>query len=107
MARRVLVAPRAAEGFRCARNGLTQHGSGPVGHQRWQELKKAKTQIRLAPCRWPISTDLPGKRKFSVEGYQIIYSVEPDTGDNETAGDVNILAVFGPGQEISLIQEIE
>ena len=31
------------------------------------------------------------------EGYFILYEVVPDTGDNATAGDVLILAVFPPG----------
>lgn len=31
------------------------------------------------------------------EGYFILYEVVPDTGDNATAGDVQILAVFPPG----------
>jgi len=32
-------------------------------------------------------------------GYRVIYAVTPDTGDNATAGDVEVLRVFGPGQE--------
>ncbi len=28
----------------------------------------------------------------------MVYRVDPDTGDNETAGDVLILRIFGPGQ---------
>jgi hypothetical protein len=32
-------------------------------------------------------------------GYRVIYVVKPDTGDNATAGDVEVLRVFGPRQE--------
>lgn len=31
-------------------------------------------------------------------GYRVIYVVTPDTGDNATAGNVEVLRVFGPGQ---------
>lgn len=31
-------------------------------------------------------------------GCRIIYTIDPDTGDSDTAGDVRIVAVFGPGQ---------
>jgi hypothetical protein len=31
-------------------------------------------------------------------GYQALYEVLPDTGRDETAGNVLVLRVFGPGQ---------
>jgi plasmid stabilization system protein ParE len=31
-------------------------------------------------------------------GYRALYRVTPDTGRDETAGDVRVLRVFGPGQ---------
>ncbi len=34
--------------------------------------------------------------RLPVEGYLIVYEVNPDTGQNDTAGEVTILAVFGP-----------
>jgi len=39
-----------------------------------------------------------------VSGYRLLYRVEPDTGDSETgdsetAGDIAVLALFGPGQQ--------
>jgi hypothetical protein len=40
----------------------------------------------------------PGRREFTSEGFRIVYRVRPDTGLNETAGDVEVLHVFGPGQ---------
>jgi len=33
-----------------------------------------------------------------VSGYRVIYRVDPDTGADATAGDVTVLAVFGPGE---------
>lgn len=35
---------------------------------------------------------------MSREGHRVIYRVSPDTGSNSTAGDVQVLRVFGPGQ---------
>jgi hypothetical protein len=32
-------------------------------------------------------------------GYRAFYEVLPDTGRNDTAGDVIVLRVFGPGQD--------
>ena len=37
-------------------------------------------------------------RQLAVSGYRLIYTVEPDTGDADTAGDIVIIAVLGPGQ---------
>ena len=101
MSRRVVTAPRAAEGLRAARKWLLQDGSGAGARRRWQDLRAAQQALRDAPCRWPPSAGLPGYRKLSVSGHQIIYRVSPDTGDNATAGDVTIVAVFGPGQEVT------
>lgn len=38
-------------------------------------------------------------RERHVEGHRIAYEVEPDTGEDATAGDVTVLRVFGPGQD--------
>ena len=37
-------------------------------------------------------------RQLAVSGYRLIYIVEPDTGNANTAGDIRIIAVLGPGQ---------
>jgi plasmid stabilization system protein ParE len=50
--------------------------------------------------RWPPG-DHPGTREFTVEGYRVIYAMRPETGDNATAGDIEILRVFGPHQDRS------
>jgi hypothetical protein len=31
--------------------------------------------------------------------YRAFYEVHPDTGSNDTAGDVMVLRVYGPGQD--------
>lgn len=44
------------------------------------------------------SEEHPGHRQVVVSGYRIVYRIDPDTGDGATAGDIRIVAVFGPGQ---------
>jgi hypothetical protein len=48
--------------------------------------------------RYRHDPDDPRQRIISVAGYRIIYAVNPDTGDNQTSGDVEVLAVLGPGE---------
>jgi plasmid stabilization system protein ParE len=40
-----------------------------------------------------------GRREMVVQAHRILYRVLPDTGSNDTAGDVEILRVFGPAQD--------
>jgi hypothetical protein len=40
-----------------------------------------------------------GVRELPCDGgYRVLYEVIPDTDWDETAGDVRVLRVFGPGQ---------
>jgi hypothetical protein len=40
-----------------------------------------------------------GKRRVAVVArHRIVYRVNPDSGDNATAGDVEVLRLYGPGQ---------
>jgi hypothetical protein len=39
-------------------------------------------------------------RELPCDGcYRALYEVTPDTGRSETAGDVTVLRVYGPGQD--------
>lgn len=97
MARRVVTSAAAATGLRDARLWLMQPGSGPAGRARWIRLRDARKQLGTLPYSGPASADHPGCRALVVEGYFIVYELDPDTGDSETAGDVTVLAVFPPG----------
>ncbi len=57
-----------------------------------------QSRLRDHPYLGVPSLDMPGLRQLIVAEHRIIYRVHPDTGDTETAGDVRILAVLGPGQ---------
>jgi plasmid stabilization system protein ParE len=54
---------------------------------------------RLAdhPCLFAFGPHA-GRREFTTEGYRVVYRVLPDTGLNETSGNVEVLRVFGSGQ---------
>lgn len=96
MPRKVITSPTAAYGLRDARKWLTQPGSGPAGRRKWENIRDARRQLRQWPYSGPKSPEHPGCRYLIREGYLIVYQVDPDTGDAETAGDVTILAVFPP-----------
>jgi plasmid stabilization system protein ParE len=55
--------------------------------------------LRQYPYLGAESAEIPGHRQIVVSGYRIIYQVNPDTGDSATAGDIRVVAIFGPGQE--------
>ena len=98
MTRKVSTSPAAAEAFRQARAWLLQTGSGQNGRARWDALRSARRRLRDYPYIGTASSELVGRRQFVVSGYRVIYRVDPDTGDSATAGDIRIVAVFGPGQ---------
>ena len=97
MPREVTVSPAAGQGMRDARRRFAHPGAGPVAKASWRRLLGIRKRIQAAPCTYLPSPAHPGCRHMICEGYFILYEVVPDTGDNATAGDVQILAVFPPG----------
>jgi hypothetical protein len=60
--------------------------------------RAAINRLRQHPCLYPVGQH-PGVRELPCDGgYRLLYEVRPDTGRDETAGDVRVLRVFGPGQ---------
>ena len=76
---------------------LSPPGSGARARRRALRIKAEIDGLANHPCLFAFGQH-PGRREFTSEGYRIVYSVRPDTGLNETAGDVEVLRVFGPGQ---------
>lgn len=77
---------------------LTQPGSGSAARRRLAAIRFAIRRLKQDPCRHADGV-YPGIRDLPCEGgYRALYKVEPDTGRSETAGDVLVLRVFGPGQ---------
>ncbi len=99
MPRRVITSREAKANFEAARSWLLQPGSGARGRAKWEQLKQSRRDLRDFPCLGDTKDpDHRGRRRRIVAGYRLIYLVEPDTNDNATAGNVQILALFGPGQ---------
>jgi plasmid stabilization system protein ParE len=81
-----------------ARRWLTQPGSGTRARRRLAAIWSSIEDLREHPCRYPASQH-PGVRELPCDGgYRALYQVHPDTGRDETCGDVRVLRVFGPGQ---------
>ena len=77
---------------------LTQPGAGPAARRRLTAVWTAIERLRQHPCLYPVGQH-PGVRELPCDGgYRALYRVIPDTGRNETAGNVRVLRVFGPGQ---------
>jgi plasmid stabilization system protein ParE len=77
---------------------LRQPGAGRAAARRLNAIRVAIRGLRQHPCRLP-TIQHPDHREFSSGGgYRIIYRVIPDTGSDETAGDVLVVRIFGPGQ---------
>jgi plasmid stabilization system protein ParE len=98
LTRSVTISPEAAADLVAARRWLLQPGSGQVALRRLRNIRSSIRALRQAPCFWAIG-DHPDIREIPVEGYRVLFIVEPDTGSNDTAGDVTALRLFGPWQE--------
>ncbi|MGA9865453.1 MAG: type II toxin-antitoxin system RelE/ParE family toxin [Acetobacteraceae bacterium] len=99
MPRTLIYAPRARDDLDAARRWLTQPGSGPAARRKLAAIWTAVEGLREHPCRYPIG-EHPSIRELPCGGgYRALNEVTPDSGRNETAGDVRVLRVFGPGQD--------
>jgi plasmid stabilization system protein ParE len=98
VARKLEYTDDAIEDLKAIRRWLTQPGSGPAARRRLTAVRTAINRLRQHPCLYAVG-DHPGVRELPCEGgYRAFYEVHPDTGRNDTAGDVLVLWVFGPGQ---------
>ncbi len=97
MSRTLAISAAAARDLETVRQWLKQRGAGEVAAKRLANIRSAVKELRLYPCKWP-EGEHPGVRERPIEGYMIMYEVYPDTDDNRTAGNVEVLRVFGPHQ---------
>jgi toxin ParE1/3/4 len=96
--RRLIYAPRAREDLDAIRHWLTQPGAGSAARRWLTAIRAAINRLRQHPCLHPVGQH-PGVRELPCAGgYRALYRVAPDTGRDQTAGDVRVLRVFGPGQ---------
>jgi plasmid stabilization system protein ParE len=97
--RELIYAPRAREDIDAIRRWLTQPGSGPAARRRLKAIGAAINRLRQQPCLYPVGSHRGVRELPCHGGYRVLYRVIPDTGRAETAGDVRVLRVFGPGQD--------
>ena len=99
MPRALIYGPQARGDIDAIRRWLTQPGSGTAAWRRITAIRAAINRLREHPCLHPVGQHL-GVRELPCDGgYRALYEVLPDTGRDQTAGDVRILRVFGPGQD--------
>ena len=99
MTRKVTVGPRAQGDIVAHSRWLSQPGAGDRARRQLRAIQAAINALQDEPIMWPRSPDHPSYRERAVGGYVVVYRVEPDTSRRETAGDVYVLRVFGPGQD--------
>ena len=103
MPRELEYTDKAIADLDAIRGWLTQPGAGPAARQRLLRVWALIERLIEYPCLWPAGQH-PGVRELPCDGgYRALYEVTPDTGHNETAGDVRVLRVFGPGQDRSTL----
>ena len=98
MPRELRYTDKALADLNALASWLTQPGAGPTARRRLTAVWVAIERLREYLCRCPVG-EHPGVRELPCNGgYRALYRVIPDTGRDETAGDVRVLRVFGPGQ---------
>ena len=98
MPRSLSYTNKALSDLEAATRWLTQPGAGPAARRRLTAIWAAIESLAAHPCRYPAGTHAGVRELPCAGGYRALYRVVPDTGRNETAGDVRVLRVFGPGQ---------
>ena len=101
MPRRLTYTPLARDDLDAIRRWLMQPCSGTCARRRLAAIRASINRLREHPCLWPVGPHA-GVRELPCDGgYRALYEVRPDTGRDETAGDVLVLRVYGPGQDRS------
>jgi plasmid stabilization system protein ParE len=99
VSRELIYAPEALSDLEEAALWLTQPGSGPKAWRRLAAIRMSIECLSEHPCLLPVGRH-EGVRELPCEGgYRVLYEVIPDTGRDETAGDVIVLRLYGPGQD--------
>lgn len=98
MPRKLDYTDDAIEDLKTIPRWLTQPGSGPRARRRLTAIRAATNWLKQQPCLYRVGQH-PGVRELLCDdGYRALYEGLPDTGRDETAGDVLVLLVVGPGQ---------
>jgi len=90
---------RALADLEAATAWLTQPGAGPAAWAKLDAILSAIETLRDHPCRWARGRHAGVRERPCAGGWRAFFEVDPDTGRDDTAGDVRILRVYGPGQD--------
>lgn len=101
MRRAVFGSPAAARDLAQIREWLMQPGAGRRATRRLSAIAFAIRGLAAHPTRYP-ARDHVGIREWPVEGHRIMYRVVPDDGDEHTGSRIEVVRVFGPGQNRDL-----
>jgi plasmid stabilization system protein ParE len=97
--RRLLYTNQALADLDAISGWLTQSGAGPAARRKLMAIRTSIRRLRQHPCLHPVG-DHSGVRELPCQGgYRALFRVNPDTGRDDTAGEVPMLRVFGPGQD--------
>ncbi len=99
MPRQLRYTDTALADLSAARRWLTQLGAGPVARGNLLAILDAIDDLLAHPCRFPLGAHSGVRERPCAGGYRVLYRVTPDTGRDETAGDVRVLRIYGPGQD--------
>jgi plasmid stabilization system protein ParE len=97
--RELIYAPEALADLEEATIWLTQPGSGSRAWRRLATIRDSIERLSEHPCLWAVGRHAGVRELPCVGGYRALYEVVPDTGRDETASDVIVLRVYGPGQD--------
>ena len=98
MGRKLRYTEEARDDLDAMLRWMTQPGAGPAAIRRVKAIRTSIRRLRDTPCLFPVR-DIPGVRELPCDGgYRALYDIQPDTGRDDTSGDVRVLRVFGPGQ---------
>ena len=99
MPRELAYTDQALADLEAIRRWLTQPGAGPAARRKLAAVWAALERLTQNPCLYAIGQHRGVRELPCAGGYRALYEVIPDTGRNETAGDVRVLRVFGPRQD--------
>ena len=98
MPRRLLFTDKALGDLDLIGRWQTQPGFGAAAIRRLKAVRAAIRRLKQHPCLYSFGEYTSVRELPCDGGYRAVYRVDPDTGRNETAGDVMVLRVSGPGQ---------
>jgi plasmid stabilization system protein ParE len=103
--RTLTYAPQAIGELVAVRRWLTPPGSGAAARRKLTAIIGAIADLAEYPRRFRVHEHDAIRELPCASGYRVLYEVLPDTGRNETAGNVRVLRVFGPGLHRGLISK--